>query len=81
MRQKEMSCVYDPSLVSKTANEFLQVIINSKDKTKVLVQFKFKGSNVGCEQWVTRKQFIFLKNMSCIESCKIVGYYFKNDYK
>ena len=72
MSQKEISAVYDSDPVSKTASEFLQVIVKSKDRPKFLVQFKFKGSNVAHEQLVTRRQYLFLKAMTSIEFCKIV---------
>ena len=73
MSQKELLYVYDSKLIPKTAYEFLQAVIDSRDKKKILVQFKFKGSNVGYEQWITRKQYLFLKEMTCVEFCEKVS--------
>jgi len=70
-QKKVENSSYEPDLISRTADEFLRAIINSRNKSRVLVQLKFRASNVGFEEWVTYKQYHFLKTLDCIEFCKI----------
>ena len=36
-------------------------------RSKIRVWLKFKGSNVAHEEWVTHKQYGFLKTLSCVQ--------------
>jgi hypothetical protein len=36
-------------------------------RRKIRVWLKFKGSNVAHEEWVTHKQYDFLKTLACVQ--------------
>ncbi len=60
---------------SELAKRLLQaLVINSGEKGKIRVWLKFKGSNVAHEEWVTYKQYEFLKTLDCAEVCRASSY-------
>ncbi|HEV2193815.1 MAG TPA: hypothetical protein VGR54_09385 [Nitrosopumilaceae archaeon] len=60
---------------SDLAKRLLQTLaINSGEKGKTWVWIKFKRSNVAHEEWLTHKQYEFLKTLDCVEVCRVSSY-------
>ena len=67
MSQKEILREYIPTKdeLAKKLLEFLAA--DPGPRSKICVWLKFKGSNVAHEEWVTHKQYGFLKTLSCVQ--------------
>lgn len=61
----------EQEVASEILEKFLNAFANSGKKRKIRVQFKFKNSNVGLEEWLTYKQYENLKTFDCLELCNI----------
>ena len=67
MSQTEVLRGYEPTRaeLAKKLLEFLAA--DPSQRSKVRVWLKFKGSNVAHEEWVTHKQYDFLKTLACVQ--------------
>jgi len=67
MSQKEVLREYELTKdeLAKKLLEFLAA--EPGPRSKVRVWLKFKGSQVAHEEWVTHKQYGFLRTLSCVE--------------
>lgn len=70
MLQKEVLRGHEPTR-DELAKKLLEVIAaDPGEKRKIRVWLKFKGSNVAHEEWLTHRQYGFLKTLACVEVCK-----------
>ena len=70
MLQKEVLRGYEPTK-DELAKKLLDVLAGDPgEKRKIRVWLKFKGSNVAHEEWLTHKQYDFIKTLVCVEVCK-----------
>jgi hypothetical protein len=67
MSQKEVLRGYKPTRaeMAKRLLEFLAA--DPGPRRRIRVWLKFKGSNVAHEEWVTHKQYDFLKTLACVQ--------------
>jgi len=67
MSQKEVLRGYETTRdeLAKKLLEFLAA--DPGPRSKIRVWLKFKGSNVAHEEWVTHKQYDFLKTLACVQ--------------
>jgi len=67
MSQKEVLREYEPTR-DELAKKLLEFITaDPGPRSKIRVWLKFKGSNVAHEEWVTHKQYNFLRTLACVE--------------
>jgi hypothetical protein len=71
LNTKEISPDNNSSGERKLADEFLQTIVKSSNKKKVLVHFKFKDAHTECREWLTYKQYRALRTIKCLEYCRV----------
>ena len=70
MLQKELLRGYEPTR-SEMSKKLIEVLATGPaKKRKIRVWLKFKGSNVAHEEWLTYKQYGFLKTLVCVEVYK-----------
>jgi hypothetical protein len=70
MLQEEVLRGYE-STRDEMAKKLLEFIAaDPGPRSKIRVWLKFKGSNVAHEEWLTHKQYSFLKTLACVQVCK-----------
>jgi hypothetical protein len=56
---------------SEEEDVFLQAIVKSSNRKKILVRFKFKDVGTEFQEWMTCSQYNVLRTIGCLEFCSV----------